>query len=127
MKITIFSIGNTLLFRSEEDGKKEMVNLRINIGLNLIKEFTDKDFRITHIDYFNNYDYINNIIRKYEFLIDNSFKNFVLHSNQISSEPIKDISEFFSICKFIPFTLDSGFISLRIFSRASIFDSPCFA
>ncbi len=82
MSIIIYSIDNFIQFKSTSSNKEEVVKYRIMIGLNLIKEFGQDSFSISHIDYFNNYDFINNIIKSENFQIHDSFKQFIL-SNKI--------------------------------------------
>jgi SNF2 family DNA or RNA helicase len=84
MDIIIYSNENTIIFKSKnENSKVEIVNLRISIGLNLIKDIKDNYFTITHVDYLNNFEFINNIIKINLFEIDNSFREFI---SNISSD-----------------------------------------
>jgi hypothetical protein len=53
MSIIIYSIDNFIQFKSTSSNKEEVVKYRIMIGLNLIKEFGQDLFSISHIDYFN--------------------------------------------------------------------------
>ena len=94
MNIVIFSRENTLVFQSKDNHDKiSMINLRINIGLNLIKEIKDTFFTITHVDYLNNYEFINNIIRINQFNIDISFRMFISKMETDSSQTNQYIDE----------------------------------
>ena len=77
MNITVSSQNNSIQFQSDKTSKLEIVDLRINIGLDLVEVISEDLFLISHIDYLNNFDYINDIIKKLHFNIDISFKNFV--------------------------------------------------
>lgn len=91
MDIIIYSNENTIIFKSKnENSKVEIVNLRISIGLNLIKDIKDNYFTITHVDYLNNFEFINNIIKINLFEIDNSFREFI--SNWIFHSKFTSIS-----------------------------------
>ena len=102
MNIIIYSKENTLVFKLLDDqNRSEMVNLRINIGLNLIKDINDDFFTITHVDYLNNFEFINNIIKTNQFEIDKSFRDFITNINNNSLPTNKNVTgeEFSEIIK----------------------------
>ena len=106
MNVIIYSIENTLVFKSNDTHSKiEMVNLRITIGLNLIKDIHEDDFTITHIDYLNNFEFINNIIKLNEFEIDTTFREFISKINENSLPTYNNIDS----VKFSEVIKDFGF------------------
>jgi SNF2 family DNA or RNA helicase len=95
MSILIYSIDNYIQLKTSFSNKSEMVKLRIMFGLDLIKDFNDDSFTISHIDYFNNYDFINNIIKSENINIDDSFKQFILSNrNKFLPNPEVDFDYF---------------------------------